>query len=112
MEFPQPYILAQTLPKEEFNLKFVIPQNYNLKSKFLGFLNYSTIVINLVWIFFIFNLLNLFPLSLHIQISLTIILCLPLILFSILGVNNESIFQIILYLLKYFLKPKIYIFYK
>lgn len=93
-------------------MKFVIPQNYNLKNKFLGFLNYSTIAVNLIWIFLVFNILKLFSLSLHIQISVTIILGLPLVLFSILGVNNESIFQIILYLLKYFLKTKIYIFYK
>lgn len=112
MEFLLLYILAITLLREVFNLKFVIPQNYNLKNKFLGFLNYSTIVVNLVWIFLIFNVLKLFSLPFHIQISLTIILCLPLILFSIIGVNNESIFQIILYLLKYFLKTKIYIFYK
>ena len=112
MEFLQLYILALELPKEEFKLKFVIPQNYNLKNKFLGFLNYSTIIVNLVWIFLIFNILSLFSLSFHIQISLTIILCLPLVLFSIFGINNESIFQIILYLLKYFFKTKIYIFYK
>lgn len=93
-------------------MKFIIPQNYNLKSKFLGFLDYSTIIVNLIWIYAIFQITNLFSPSLHIQISITVILCLPVLLFSILGINNENIIQIVIYLLKYMLKPKLYIFYK
>lgn len=93
-------------------MNFIIPQNYNLKSKFLGFLDYSTIIVNLIWIYTIFQITNLFSLSLHIQISIAVILCLPVLLFSILGINNENIIQILIYLFKYILKPKLYIFYK
>ncbi len=93
-------------------MKFIIPQNYNLKNKFLGVLDYPTILINLVWIYLVFNISHIFSTSLYVQLSFVIILCLPLILFSILGVNNENISQIIIYLVKYILKPKLYIFYK
>lgn len=93
-------------------MKFIIPQNYNLKSKFLGFLDYSTIIINLIWIYIVFNITSLFSFPLHIQISFVVILCLPLLLFSILGINNENILQVITYLFKYLVKPKLYIFYK
>lgn len=93
-------------------MKFIFPQNYNLKNKFLGFLDYSTLLVNLIWIYFIFNLSSIFSLSLYMRLSIVIIFCLPLILFSIVGMNNENILQVIIYLIKYILKPKLYIFYK
>lgn len=93
-------------------MKFIFPQNYSLKNKFLGALDYSTLFVNLIWIFLIFNITHLFSSSLYVQLSLVIIFCLPLILFSVLGVNNENILNVITYLIKYILKPKLYIFYK
>lgn len=93
-------------------MKFIFPQNYNLKNKFLGVLDYSTLFVNLAWVYLVFSISRLFGLSLHLQLSLVIILCLPLILFSILGINNERILNVIIYLVKYLLKPKLYIFYK
>ena len=93
-------------------MKFIFPQNYNLKNKFLGILDYSTIFINIVWIYLIFNIVSIFSSSLSTQISIVIIFCFPLILFSIFQIHGENIFQIIIYILKYLLKPKLYIFYK
>lgn len=93
-------------------MKFTIPQNYNLKNKLFGVLDYSTIFINIIWIYFIFSITFIFPISLYAQLSITVIFCLPLLLFSILGISGENIFQIIIYLLKYIFKPKLYIFYK
>ena len=93
-------------------MKFIFPQNYNLKNKFLGFLDYSTLFVNLIWIYLVFSISSLFSPSLYVHISIVIIFCLPLILFSILGKNNENILQIVIYLIKYIFKPKLYIFYK
>ena len=93
-------------------MKFIFPQNYNLKNKFLGFIDYSTLFTNLIWIYLIFNITSIFTSSLYVRLSFVIIFCLPLALFSILSVNNENILHVIVYLIKYILKPKIYIFYK
>ena len=30
-------------------MKFVIPQNYNFKNKFLGIIDYSTLIINVIF---------------------------------------------------------------
>ena len=30
-------------------MKFIFPQNYNFKNKLFGFLDYSTIFLNLIW---------------------------------------------------------------
>lgn len=93
-------------------MKFIFPQNYNLKNKFLGILDYSTLFINIFWIYFLFIITSIFSLSLSNQISIIIIFSLPLILFSLFGINGENIFNILIYLLKYIIRPKIYFFYK
>ena len=35
-------------------MNFIFPQNYNLNSKFLGFIDYTTIILNVIWGIFIF----------------------------------------------------------
>lgn len=93
-------------------MNFIFPQNYNLKNKFLGFLDYSTIFFNIILIYLIFAITSIFSLPLHIKLSITIVFCLPIVLFSILGINNENLLQICVYLIKFIIKPKLYIFYK
>ena len=91
-------------------MKFIFPSNYNFKSKLLGFIDYSTVIFNIIWLIFIFCLLNLFPFSLTIKIVLFISLCLPILLFSILGFNNENIVYVLIYLIKYFITRQIYLY--
>lgn len=64
-------------------MKFVFPQNYNFNTKLFGFLDYSTAIVNLVWFVFIFCLCNLFFSSLNLKIFFCIVLCFPLLMFSL-----------------------------
>lgn len=93
-------------------MKFIFPQNYNFKNKLFGFIDYSSLFINIVWDCFIFCLINLIFNNLTLKIFIFIILCLPLFLFSIIGLNNENIFCVINYLLKFIFGNKIYLFNK
>ena len=54
-------------------MKFIFPQNYNFKNKLFGFLDYSTIFLNLIWFLFIFLFINLFFNNINIKIFLFII---------------------------------------
>lgn len=89
-------------------MKFIFPQNYNFKNKFLGVIDYSTLLLNLIWDLFIFSFINLFFQNVTIKIFLFIIFCLPVLLFSIVGFNHESIIYILIYLLKYLNSTKLY----
>lgn len=64
-------------------MKFIFPQNYNFKNKLFGFIDYSSILLNIFWDCFIFFILKLFPFNLNIKIFIFIILCFPVFLFSI-----------------------------
>ena len=58
-------------------MNFIFPKNYNFKNKFLGFIDYPTIFLNIIWDSIIFLIINLFFKSLHFKIFLFIynVLC-------------------------------------
>lgn len=93
-------------------IKFIFPQNYTLKSKLLGIIDYSTAIFCIFWCIFVFFILNLFFNSFKIIISISIITIFPIFIFCFLGFNGESITTIIKYIFLYTVNPKIYVFNK
>lgn len=82
-------------------MKFIIPQNYNFKNKILGILDYQTAIFIVIWCSITFGLLHIFIKNWDIKIFLFISLAFPIILFSIVGLNGESIVYVSKYILKY-----------
>ena len=93
-------------------MKFIFPQNYNLKNKFLGIFDYSTIIINIVWDILVFLIVNFIFSSWSIKIFLLLLLCLPLLIFSVTGFNGERIIYVLHYMFNFVLKQKVYLFLK
>lgn len=93
-------------------MKFIFPQNFDFKNKLFGIIDYSTALLNLIWFLIIFLLLQLFPFSLLLKISLFIIFCFPVFLFSIIGFNHENILYVCCYLFSYLKNPKLYLYSK
>ena len=93
-------------------MKFIFPQNYSFKSKLFGFIDYSTLFLNIIWITFVFCILDVFKFSINIKISIFIIFCFPLFLFSIIGFNHENFIYVLSYLFKYIFSKKIYFYNK
>lgn len=93
-------------------MKFIFPQNYNFNSKLFGFIDYSTAILNIVWFVFIFCLVNLLFSSLNFKIFFFIVLCFPLLIFTIVGFNHENIIYVFLYISKYIKSPKVYLYRK
>ena len=93
-------------------MKFIFPQNYNFNSKLLGFIDYTTVILNILWGFFIFLISYLLIPNITLKISFFIVFFLPFFLFSIIGFNHEKMLYIIKYLYKYIFSPKIYLYKK
>lgn len=91
-------------------MKFIFPKNYNFKNKILGIIDYPTAILNIITFFLLFSIINLIFKSLYIKIFIMIVLYLPIFLFSIIGFNNENILYILFYIIKYLIKPKIYLY--
>ena len=93
-------------------LKFIFPQNYNFNNKFLGIMDYSTLILNIIFYFFIFSVSNILFKNINLKIFFCISLCFPLLILSLTGINNENVFLVLIYLIKYINRPKIYLFKK
>lgn len=93
-------------------MKFIFPKNYAFKNKLFGVFDYSTIFLNIFWACFVFLLLQLFITNLNIKLFIFVILCFPILLFSISGFNGENIVYVFHYLIKFVLKQKVILFSK
>ena len=93
-------------------MKFIFPQNYDFNTKILGFIDYSTAIINIIFAVILFVILHIFLNNLSLKIFIFITLYFPLFLFSILGLNGENVAYFFIYIFKYLFKPKIYFFKK
>lgn len=93
-------------------MKYIFPQNYVFKNKLFGIIDYSTLFLNIIWNVFIFCLLDIFISNISFKISVLIILCFPLLLFSIIGFNHENFINVLIYLFKFIKHPKLYFYNK
>lgn len=93
-------------------MKFIIPQNYNFENKLFGIIYYSNLVFILIWSILIFSILNIIFHNINIKIFLFISLFFPVLLINILGINGESFINILAYIIKYIISPKLYLYKK
>lgn len=93
-------------------MNFIFPQNYNFNHKFLGVIDYSTLILNILWGLFIYFFINIFSFFSSIKLFLFVILFLPVFLFSLIGFNHEKIIYIIKYIFLFIYSPKMYLFKK
>ena len=54
-------------------MNFIFPENYNFKNKLFGLFDYSTVIINIIWAFLMFQISKMLPFNLNIKISVFII---------------------------------------
>ena len=93
-------------------MKFIFLQNYNFSSKLLGFIDYTTVILNIIWGIIIFLIVYFIIPNITLKISIFIILFFPFALLSIIGFNHEKMLYIVQYLYKYIFSPKIYLYKK
>ena len=91
-------------------MNYIFPKNYNFKNKIMGIIDYSTAIFNIIVLFLIVSLGNILFIKITNKLIFIIILYLPIFLFSIVGFNNENILYICYYIIKYLLKPKVYLY--
>ena len=93
-------------------MKFIFPKNYSFKYKLLGFIDYSTAILDTLIGFVLYFILNIFVHSLTTKIYFFIILFLPILLFSIFGLGRENLISVIYYMYNFFKNQNIYLYYK
>lgn len=94
------------------SLKFIFPQNYNFRSKLFGIIDYSVAIFNIIWCLSFFLAFRFIFHSIKLSLIFSIPICLPILIFSVVGFNGENISLVFKYILKYLFSTKIYVFNK
>ena len=82
-------------------MHFIFPKNYNFKPKLLGFIEYSTAILDTIIGIILYFLINLLFKDINIKIYVFISLFFPVLLISILGINKESFISVFKYVFKF-----------
>ena len=93
-------------------MRFIFPRNYSFHSKFLGFIDYSTLFLNILWLGFLIAISNLFFNNLDIIIFICVTFYLPVLIFSFVGFHNENIIYVFFYLKNFIKRRNIYFYNK
>ena len=92
-------------------MNFIFPSNYSFKNKLLGIIDYPTAIFNVIYFLIIFGSNYLLFSSINIRIIFIIVFYFPIFLFSIVGFNHENILYSLFYILKFLIKPKLYLYF-
>ena len=88
-------------------MKFIFPQNYKFRTKLFGLIDYQSAILNVVWGGIVFLILNFLFTTLKLKIFLFIVFVFPVFIFSIVGINGENIINVIIYMSKFIIRPKL-----
>ena len=81
----------------------------NRKNKWLGLIDYKTIVVLLVYIFIIYELISIVVIRAVYKLYIMIVFVLPYIIFMLLNLNEECIIDKLIVIIKFLLKRKKYV---
>ena len=91
-------------------MNFIFPKNYNFKQILLGFIDYSTAILDTIIGIIIYFLVNVFFTNLNVKIYVFVSIFFPILLISILGINKESFISVFTYMFKFIKNQNVYLY--
>ena len=89
---------------------YIFPKNYNFKNKIGGVIDYPTAIFNLLFIFLWYKFISIFKLTLTSKLIFISIFYTPIFLVSIFNHNDDNIICIAYYVIKFLVRPKLYLY--
>jgi hypothetical protein len=96
----------------EKDIEFIFPMNYKEKEKFLGFIDYRTLVVLGGIGVILFLILKSIKLGLIIKISIFISIILFFSIIILIGINGENMLDFMYFSIKFLIKPRVYVYRK
>ena len=89
---------------------YIFPKNYNFTNKIGGVIDYPTAIFNLLFIFLLYKFISIFKLTLTSKLIFISIFYTPIFLVSIFNHNDDNIICIAYYVIKFLVRPKLYLY--
>lgn len=90
--------------------EFIFPMNYKKKEKFLGFVDYKTLIVIGIIAFFCWWLLKNIELKMTIKVSIFIIVVGFFSVLIMIGINGENMLDFLYFVSKYLMHEKVYVY--
>lgn len=90
--------------------KYIFPMNYKYSTKFLGLIDYSTLLPLSIYTLIIIVLLSFFRIDFFISFGIFIVLVLPPLLLLSIGINNQPAIPYIIAIYKFYKNSKLYLY--
>ena len=87
----------------------IIYSNFNRKNKWLGIIDYKSLVVILIYIVLVYYMLNLFNLNIEIFFYLFLFFTVPVIAVVVVSNKDETLIDMIIVILKFKLNSKIFV---
>lgn len=81
---------------------------YNKKNRWLGIIDYKTLVFSIMYVYLIVKFVFCFNISYTLKLYIIVNLILPLIIFILLNINEESIIDKLYIIIKFMMFRRIY----
>ena len=92
--------------------EFIFPLNYKKKEKFLGFIDYRTLGLIIFLGFIVFSVLKNIEIGMVIKVSVFITVVGFFSVLILVGVNGENMLDFLYFVMKYFIREKVYVYRK
>lgn len=86
-----------------------IYSNYKRKHKWLGIIDYKSLVFLIIYLFILYNLISIIPLQIMHKIYLFLFLSIPLLSIFIININNENVIDTLIIIINFYINKKIFI---
>lgn len=93
---------------KEYNIQNTY-QNFNRKNKWMGIIDYKSLLVLVIYMFIIFSAIRVLNLGIKLSMYLFLFFTVPIISAVIINVNNEVAIDVILIIIKFYIKKKIFI---
>ena len=90
------------------NIKMIY-SNFNRKNRFLGIIDYKSLVIFLIYVLLIYVFLEKMSINLEFKIYIFLFLVIPVFALFFINLNNESVIDTIIIMIIFLFNKKIYI---
>lgn len=90
--------------------KYIFPMNYKFSAKFLGIIEYSTLLLFSIYTTIIVTLLYIFKIDFFLSFGLVIILVVPPLLLLSFGINRQPAIPYMIAVYKFYKNSKLYLY--
>lgn len=95
------------MEKEE--LKSKVFGNFNRKTKWLGLVDYKTLIFLAIYVYSIYCVTGIFNVKMLARIYILVIFSIPVVILTTMYMNEESVVDMFTVVLKYLVRPKKYV---